>query len=399
MTSVISATSTQAPPSTLHREEPNQRKWNPATEFPNSESQWPVNEMHKNALTLHPEYQEDKVERFPLENASWETVDAMGPEYKPTQHTSEKVINNQHNEATGKGWADPCDITETLKSKIVQRFSYFGAISFVNDYPRNPVGATGMTGQGTLGNWGPNHAADPMITRLNPETGKKEFFLTLRSDGGGWAIPGGMVERSDMVDGLVTTASIQKTFGKEFIEESGGGTTDLLKQKKAMAFLSLLATYFGTTVYKGYADDSRNTDNAWIETCATKVHLTDGEAKKAGWFTIDQINQMDANKTDGGLFAGHERYLKTAAVKDIRTPNTDQIAILKSMAEGSLSKEVGEKCLEALSSKTPKKTNSTTFASRAFQVVKKGVIAAVAVGAIYTVGRYFFLNGFKAFRR
>ena len=35
--------------------------------------------------------------------------------------------------------------------------------------PRNPRGRTGMTGRGTLGKWGPNQAADPIVTRWNPD--------------------------------------------------------------------------------------------------------------------------------------------------------------------------------------------------------------------------------------
>lgn len=31
--------------------------------------------------------------------------------------------------------------------------------------PINPVGRTGLRGRGLLGRWGPNHAADPIITR------------------------------------------------------------------------------------------------------------------------------------------------------------------------------------------------------------------------------------------
>ena len=32
-------------------------------------------------------------------------------------------------------------------------------------FQRNPVGRTGMIGRGLLGKWGPNHAADPLVTR------------------------------------------------------------------------------------------------------------------------------------------------------------------------------------------------------------------------------------------
>lgn len=30
---------------------------------------------------------------------------------------------------------------------------------------RNPRGRTGLSGRGLLGRWGPNHAADPIVTR------------------------------------------------------------------------------------------------------------------------------------------------------------------------------------------------------------------------------------------
>lgn len=30
---------------------------------------------------------------------------------------------------------------------------------------RNPMGRTGMKGRGLLGRFGPNHAADPIVTR------------------------------------------------------------------------------------------------------------------------------------------------------------------------------------------------------------------------------------------
>jgi len=32
-------------------------------------------------------------------------------------------------------------------------------------FVRNPIGRTGMHGRGLLGRWGPNHAADPVVTR------------------------------------------------------------------------------------------------------------------------------------------------------------------------------------------------------------------------------------------
>ena len=53
--------------------------------------------------------------------------------------------------------------------------------------PINPSGRTGMTGRGLLGKWGPNHAADPVVTRwhVDSKSGKqsKKFieFVVIRT--------------------------------------------------------------------------------------------------------------------------------------------------------------------------------------------------------------------------
>lgn len=64
---------------------------------------------------------------------------------------------------------------------------------------RNPEGRTGIKGRGLLGRWGPNHAADPIVTRwkrnergIVTENDKKvlEFVAIQRRDNHQWAIPG-----------------------------------------------------------------------------------------------------------------------------------------------------------------------------------------------------------------
>lgn len=48
-----------------------------------------------------------------------------------------------------------------------------GAYKIVNKVPLNPIGRTGVRGRGVLGRWGPNHAADPIVTRWKRnETGE-----------------------------------------------------------------------------------------------------------------------------------------------------------------------------------------------------------------------------------
>lgn len=50
-------------------------------------------------------------------------------------------------------------------------------------------------------------------------------------------------------------------------------------------------------VYKGYVDDLRNTDNAWIETVAVSVHFPDQS---------DELKRLNSVRGSGArLWAGH----------------------------------------------------------------------------------------------
>eukprot|EP00964_Phaeocystis_antarctica_P147051 scaffold113532_cov39-Phaeocystis_antarctica.AAC.1 len=103
--------------------------------------------------------------------------------------------------ATGGGWADPAEIGPELTEVIRKRLTFEGPMTF-DDHgrPRNPRGRTGMTGRGTLGKWGPNQAADPIVTRFNPEVpGELQVVAIKRKDTGDWALPGGMVDDGELV--------------------------------------------------------------------------------------------------------------------------------------------------------------------------------------------------------
>ncbi|GJQ72026.1 hypothetical protein Trydic_g3128 [Trypoxylus dichotomus] len=233
--------------------------------------------------------------------------------YQPVEYTS-PVLKN-------KPWADPDVSSPSFKPKwnalddCVNRKSYEGEYVISNNRPLNPRGRTGITGRGVLGRWGPNHAADPIVTRWKMSNGKKvlhsksnlpilQFCAIQRRDNNEWAIPGGMVDPGE---------TVSETLKREFQEE----TLNALEVNKEQLEKDreMITNFFknGEEVYKGYVDDPRNTDNAWIETVAYNFHDDTGQsagkfslqagddAKNVKWMDIDQYLS---------LYASHIEFIK-----------------------------------------------------------------------------------------
>ncbi|XP_059578264.1 ADP-ribose pyrophosphatase, mitochondrial isoform X5 [Alligator mississippiensis] len=224
---------------------------------------------HSKALTSP--YPGSSVERskVPSDKVGWLVE---WKDYSPVEYTAASIL-------VGPKWADPQISDKQFSLKFnekdgqVERKSLSGLYKIENGRPRNPVGRTGLVGRGLLGRWGPNHAADPIITRwkrdksgsriAHPVSGKNilQFVAIKRKDCGEWAIPG---------------------------------------------------------VYKGYVDDPRNTDNAWLETEAVNYHDESGEtmdnmpleagddAGKVKWVDISEKLK---------LYANHSHFIKLVAEK------------------------------------------------------------------------------------
>lgn len=224
-------------------------------------------------------------------------------------------------------WADPSFQNKDFKPTWNSLDGKVNRQSHEGDYtidqhgrPLNPQGRTGLQGRGILGRWGPNHAADPVVTRWQrDEKGDKvvnavsghpvlEFVCIERGDGGGWAIPGGMVDPGEKVS---------TTLKREFMEEAMDSTQASSKENAENS--ALVDTFFsegGTEVYKGYVDDPRNTDNCWMETVVMNFHDDSGlsvgnlklkagdDARNLKWMAID------SNLT---LYASHKEFIHKVA--------------------------------------------------------------------------------------
>ncbi|KAF6768328.1 ADP-ribose pyrophosphatase mitochondrial [Paragonimus kellicotti] len=167
-----------------------------------------------------------------------------------------KPINYTHPKVHGKSWADP-DIQNSPEVVLnfnqidgtVDRTSFMGIYQLdSNRIPLNPRGRTGICGRGSLGRWGPNHAADPIVT-----------------------------SRPNDSCAYDTKA-------------------ELLKMPQV--------------IYSGYVDDPRNTDNAWMETIAVNFHDETGDsiaqlnlqagddARKVCWMDVGSEVKLYANHRD-----------------------------------------------------------------------------------------------------
>ncbi|XP_014725883.1 PREDICTED: transient receptor potential cation channel subfamily M member 2 isoform X4 [Sturnus vulgaris] len=157
---------------------------------------------------------------------------------------------------------------------LIDRQSFHGLYAVQDGLPLNPMGRTGLRGRGRLHCFGPNHALHPVVTRwrrnLDGSIIRKSLKKMLEvlvaqyplSDV--WALPGGSLEPGETLP-LKLKWILRREFWPQF--------QNLLKQ--------------GTEVHKGYLDDPRNTDNAWVETVAISVHFdtqNDVEMKRLNSF-------------------------------------------------------------------------------------------------------------------
>lgn len=207
-------------------------------------------------------------------------------EYKPKSYCDDLV--KQHSRSIDDDfdkdhWADPpSHMLPQLREQLENRLTFCETPHFeesvkktlkdatkikfdkTTDAPRNPRGRTGLAGRGLCGRWGPNHAADPIITRFSPHDGKLQFIAIQRNEMDAWAIPGGIVVtpgREDVPRKVVELLKRVPQPGSEAStlneRSSTEDTPEGNAEERKEVVEKLLAQ--GTTVYCGYVDDPRNT--------------------------------------------------------------------------------------------------------------------------------------------
>ncbi|XP_063716344.1 transient receptor potential cation channel subfamily M member-like 2 isoform X3 [Symsagittifera roscoffensis] len=287
----------------------------------------PVGPKHVKALK--PDYYEVRRMEVPSSLIPWEKV---WFEYEPPNYTHPLVLE-------GPAWADldfsspefasqkklvPWNKWDTLKN--VDRRSFTGFYSLGKDdlLPRNPVGRTGLRGRGLLGRWGPNHAADPIVTRwkLDPngnqvmKKGKPllEFVAITRKDTGEVAIPGGMVDPGEEVSATLLREFMEEAVSFK-IEQAHSSSLSQLNREQRLKKIKDLFFKHGREIYRGYVDDPRNTDNAWMETVAVNFHDQDGKLKDSQLQGGDDATSAFWQEISSSLnlYASHYDFIKRTA--------------------------------------------------------------------------------------
>jgi ADP-ribose pyrophosphatase len=177
-------------------------------------------------------------QRISIDEAPW-MLDC--DDYDPPYYVSPVVLENDRSKIDN-GWADPEDfgLVRDLPRVADAKYSDDGG------KPLNPRGRTGLAGRGLLGLWGPNLSVQVLVARENPDTGKPEILLGGTESSLLLEVPKGFVLPDES-----TEEAVERVLSLEAGWDPGRQEVQLVSE--------------------GYTYDSRQTDNAWVETQAFLV--------------------------------------------------------------------------------------------------------------------------------
>ena len=114
-----------------------------------------------------------------------------------------------------EGWADP-QVDPTRIDWITRQMAAAIPFDVIDGRPVNPCEQTGIRyGRNELGHWGEQLAADAIVTA--DTEADRWLVMVERSDGHGWAVPGGYVEPGEDSEAAAV---------RELEEETGLDLTD-----------------------------------------------------------------------------------------------------------------------------------------------------------------------------
>ncbi|KAI0988766.1 hypothetical protein GJ496_003347 [Pomphorhynchus laevis] len=180
--------------------------------------------------------------------------------------------------------------------------------------PLNPVGRTGLKGLGILKYYGPNHCVHLLITRARIV----EYVASV----GVYMSEEASIEALAKENQHGKLVLVHNTL-LEVDESPINGCLRLINQlclssssgSKEQAIIEIKQWILkdSVTIYSGYVDDCRNTDNAWIETYFIHLHATcsrytdllnkevDFEASMLSW--IDLKHTRDSLNDNGVVYS------------------------------------------------------------------------------------------------
>ncbi|WP_213453114.1 NUDIX domain-containing protein [Rhizomonospora bruguierae] len=199
--------------------------------------------------------------------------------------------------AAGASWADPT-MNPAAIDWTPRRAAAAIPFPLVDGRPVNPYAPTGIRyGRNELGHWGEQQCADAIVTATTDHG--RWLLLVERSDGHGWALPGGYVDPGEDP----TDAAF-----RELAEETG------LFEQFSCADETLPARY---------VPDPRASDEAWMVTTPVRINLGDGwnvlppvegrdDARRAVWVpAVDYacVTRHLAEVYSGTVFPAHRDLL------------------------------------------------------------------------------------------
>eukprot|EP00058_Branchiostoma_floridae_P003265 XP_002588753.1 hypothetical protein BRAFLDRAFT_89820 [Branchiostoma floridae] len=206
--------------------------------------------------------------------------------------------------------------------------------------PQNPMGRTGLRGKGALFRWGPNHSMLAICTRwkhaVDPATGDEqeeyllvegkrvlEFLSYKEPDFEEWAIPGAMTAGLESKYSVLHRAFSTKALGKQpavvdrhmdeskvkqLFEAYTADERDCAPSERD----DPIETFSAAMIYRGYVDDPRNTDSAWVETEAWHFHYESGESFLEEEMVVAGSRWQEVSR-HVKLFASHASVIQEAA--------------------------------------------------------------------------------------